>query len=99
MVSAGSLPLATTSSTMSRSVIMPLRRSSSPQIGIDPTFRSASFFAASATESFSPAHWQSSVMMSLAVLAIRISFHWLLGAYPAPTLLNRGSLRAGLETE
>src|SRR4051812_33356555 len=55
---------------MSRSVSMPLRRLSSPQIGTAPTSSSASRLAASRTESFSPTHSGSGVMMSRAFLAI-----------------------------
>jgi hypothetical protein len=73
LVEAGSLPWARTFTTMSRSVSMPLRRSSCPQIGMAPTSSSASFFAASSTESFSPMQVASEVMMSRAVLLKVIS--------------------------
>jgi hypothetical protein len=65
----GSFPWASTFTTMSRSVSMPLRRSSSPQIGTAPTSRSARSFAASRTLSFSPMHVGSDVMTSLAFLS------------------------------
>ena len=55
----GSLPWASALTTMSRSVSIPFRRSSSPQIGSDPTSSSASRLAASTSESFSPMHVQS----------------------------------------
>jgi hypothetical protein len=58
---------------MSRSVSMPFRRSSSPQIGTAPTSFSLSSFAASSTESFSPMQVQSSLMISRAFLAIGAS--------------------------
>src|SRR4051812_9069466 len=54
---------------MSRSVSMPLSRSSSPQIGSAPTSSSASRLAASRTESFSPMHVQSGLITSRAFLS------------------------------
>src|SRR5262245_24803299 len=57
---------------MSRSVIMPLSLSSSPQIGTEPTSSSASLAAASATVSLSPMHSQPSVISSFAVSAISV---------------------------
>src|SRR5215212_10064819 len=68
-VEAGSLPCAITFTTMSRSVSIPLRRSSSPQIGSAPTSSSASRSAASSTLSRSPMQLQSPVMMSRAFLS------------------------------
>src|SRR3954464_1350259 len=59
---------------MSRSVSIPLSRSSSPQMGMAPTSSSASRFAASRTESFSPTHCASWVITSRAVLAMASSF-------------------------
>jgi hypothetical protein len=67
---AGSFPAASTFTTMSRSVSMPFRRLSSPQIGMPPTSSSARRFAASSTLSFSPMHWTSELMMSRAFLAM-----------------------------
>src|SRR4051794_25624868 len=67
-VDAGSLPCASTFTTMSRSLSMPLSRLSSPQIGIAPTLSSASRLAASRIVSFSPMHSAPPVMTSRAVL-------------------------------
>src|SRR4051794_37477802 len=66
----GSLPSAITFTTMSRSVIMPLSRSSSPQIGRDPTPSWAILRAASATLSFSPTQSTPPLMISRAVFGI-----------------------------
>src|SRR4051812_5874139 len=55
---------------MSRSVIIPLSRSSSPQIGIAPTSSSVSRFAASRTVSVSDTHLHSGVITSRAFLLI-----------------------------
>src|SRR4051794_28793910 len=68
-VELGSLPSASTLTTMSRSVSMPLSRSSSPQIGMAPTSSSLSFLAASSTESFSPMQVHSPVITSRAFLS------------------------------
>ena len=73
-VESGSLPSAIAFTTMSRSVSMPLRRSSSPQIGSAPTPRSAIFFAATASDSFSPMHSAPWLITSRAVFAISSSF-------------------------
>src|SRR3954468_2470286 len=100
----GSLPSASTFTTMSRSVSMPLRRSSSPQIGMLPTSSWASCFAASSTLSFSPTHVQSSLMMSRAFLSDMGTPSWLLArkGYPrhagGPAWargLRSGALRGG----
>src|SRR6186997_682280 len=77
----GSLPCAITFTTMSRSVIMPLRRLSEPQIGIAPTSSSARRLATSATDWSSCAHSAPLVMTSRAVLAMLL----------VPPLLIRGS--------
>src|SRR3954447_12515944 len=66
----GSLPCAITFTTMSRSVIMPLRRLSEPQIGIAPTSSSARRLATSETDWSSWAHSAPLVMTSRAVLAM-----------------------------
>jgi hypothetical protein len=49
---------------MSRSVSIPIRRSSSPQIGSDPTSSCAIFSAAALTDSFSPMHSAREVITS-----------------------------------
>jgi hypothetical protein len=54
---------------MSRSLSIPLRLLSSPQIGIEPTSSSANFLAASSTVSFSPTHSTPPVVASRAVFA------------------------------
>src|SRR3954447_7754042 len=64
----GSPPEATHLITMSRSVIIPLSRWSSPQIGSDPTSSSCIFLAAVASVSFSPTHSAPPVMISRAVV-------------------------------
>src|SRR5215217_4123345 len=72
-VEPGSLPWASALTTMSRSVSTPLRRLSSPQIGIDPKPRSAIFLAASSRVSFSPTHSALGVMTSRAVLGMCVA--------------------------
>src|SRR5687768_13045234 len=67
VVRSGSPPSAMQRMTMSRSVIMPASRSSSPQIGSDPTPRSRIFLAASTRVSLVDAHSASPVMISRAV--------------------------------
>src|SRR3954468_25052308 len=64
----GSPPSAMHFTTMSRSVIIPCSRLSSPQIGSAPTSRSRIFFAASVRESFTDAHSTPPVMISRAVV-------------------------------
>ena len=73
---------------------MPFRRSSSPQIGIEPMLSSASFFAASSAVSFSPMHLQSGVMMSRAVFpAIGTSFGRIRLSHPAYPHARSGEFR------
>src|SRR5215217_132645 len=71
-VEAGSLPLASALVTMSRSVSTPLRRLSSPQMGMAPKPRSAIFLAASSRVSFSPTHSALGVMTSRAVFGMGV---------------------------
>src|SRR6185437_5570723 len=70
VVCAGSLPSARTLITMSRSVSIPFKRLSSPQIGSEPTSSLAIFSAAAMTDSFSPTHSAPPVMISRAVFPI-----------------------------
>src|ERR1044072_8586516 len=96
-VEPGSLPWASAFTTMSRSVSMPLRRSSSPQIGRGPTSSSASLRAAASSVSFSPPPAVSRLITSRAFLSdITVSFGGLRDrCYPArraQSLLSRRQL-------
>src|SRR3954471_9658783 len=88
-VDEGSPPSAMHFTTMSRSVIIPCSRLSSPQIGSAPTSRSRIFFAASTRESFTDAHSTPPVMISRAVVIAPPSLRrsYLFGV-PRCTLVN-----------
>src|SRR3954447_18790314 len=79
---------------MSRSVIMPLRRLSSPQMGSAPTPRSRILRAASVTVSFTPAHSTPDVMISRAVVigsSVLVVVQALTGIRWRPAHTGRGS--------
>src|SRR5262249_22215978 len=104
VVATGSMPWASAFTTMSRSVSIPLSRSSSPQIGSTPMSSCSIRLAASMSDLYSPMHSQPSCIASRTVFAyLWATTHPLFSVtenpYPAQPRLTRLDLFASSEPE